>query len=351
MKPQDVRRILLIYPVLALASIFLVLLLQQAFYENELPENIRALPRIDVPEFNQLVVTNATGHEAFLALQDAQMRVAELDRLGIPHQSFDDSLEVMRKAYDGENVSELMRRAELLNQTPGQEAVARDILDLVQKSLASGQKLGANYSFVVEQADVLRQNSVYAIKGRDALRLLDLTLNDVEYPGLNLSDARELQRMAEAEYSAERFSKVFSFVNGAFDSAESAQVELSKSRAFFKSSRRTILYFVVDYWKWLLLAGSVLLVVSLFVNNEVQIRLLSKRLESAEHEKKSVPDLIGDLQEKYYSLSIGKTVYDVTLRTLHDKTVQLRSEIPLLQQQIRRRVKWSVLRLFKRGSK
>ena len=350
MKPRDVRRILLIYPILALASIFLVLLLQQAFYEKQLPENIRPLPHIDVPEFNAVAVKNATEQEAFLALQDAQLRVAELDRLGIPHQSFDDSLDEMKMAYQGENVAELLRRAELLNQTPGQEAVAGDIFALIKKSLDSGQKLGVNYTFVVEQADVMHLRSEYAIKGRDALRLLDLTLNDVESPGLNLTKARELQGLAEKEYSAERFGSIFYLVNGAFDSAESAQVELSKSRAFFKSSRRTIWYFVVDYWKWLLLAGSVLLVVSSLINNEVQLRLLTNRLQSAEHEKNSVPVLIAELQEKYYANSMGKTVYDVTLKTLRDKTVQLRSEIPLLQQQIRRKVNWSVLRLF-RGSK
>lgn len=347
MRIRNVRLALFIFPVVVAVLLIFALVVQQAFQEKQIPEAQRPLPRVTMPVFTVPSVFNASESQAKMAVEETGRLIDYLNESGIPFGSFDIDFNAMQKSYYGENVSALLKRADLLNQTPEQNELADQIYALVYAAIRSGQKLGTNYSFVVEESYVLKARAQTAFAARDALRLLDLAMAEQD-SSLNMSRTIQFNEQALELYSDERFGDVFSKVNEGFASLEEARVELSRSRAILKASRRTIWYFVADNWLWLLFALVLFGTAGFVANNEIQLYLLRSRLSRAQREVVVIKEMMASCQEEYYNQSLGQTRYKNRMVALNDRRQKLRIELPSLRKRIRKYSVWSFSRLFKK---
>jgi len=347
MRIRNVRLALFIFPVVVAVLLIFALVVQQAFQEKQIPESERPLPRVTAPVFAVPSVFNASESQAKIAVEETGRLIDYLNESGIPFGSFDIDFNAMQKSYHGENVSALLKRADLLNQTPEQKELADQIYALVYAAIRSGQKLGTNYSFVVEESYVLKARAQTAFAARDALRLLDLAMAEQD-SSINMSRTIEFNEQALELYSDERFGDVFAKVNEGFASLEEARVELSRSRALLKASRRTIWYFVVDNWLWLLFALILFGAAGFVANNEIQLYLLRSRLSRAQRESVVIKEMMASCQEEYYNQSLGQTRYKNRMAALNDRRQKLRIELPSLRKRIRKYSVWSASRFFKK---
>jgi len=347
MRIRNVRLALFVFPVVVISLLVFALLVQQAFSEKQVPESQKPMPRVFAPVTFVSSVSNATEPQARIAVEETQRLIDYLNQSNVPFGSFDIDFVTMKKAYYGENVSALLRRADLLNQTPEQKELADQIYALVYAAIRSGQKLGTNYSFVVEQSYVLKARAQTAFAARDALCLLDLTMSEQD-SSLNLSKVEAINEQAVQLYSDERFSDVFEKVNEGFSALEEARVELSKTRAFIKASRRTIWYFAVDNWAWLIFAVALFCFSGFIVNNEIQIYLARSKLSWSSKDIFAIKQMMKNCQQEYYNQNLGQTRYKNRMAALNDRLQKIRLEIPVLRRKIKRYSVWSVSRFFKK---
>ncbi len=347
MRIRNVRLALFIFPIVVILLLVFALVVQQAFSEKQVPESQKPMPRVFAPQTFVSPVGNATEPQARIAIEETQRLIDYLNESNVPFGSFDIDFAAMKKAYYGENVSALLRRADLLNQTPEQKELADQIYALVYAAIRSGQKLGTNYSFVVEESYVLKARAQTAFAARDALRLLDLTMSEQE-SSLNLSNVEYFNEQALQLYSQERFSDVFEKVNEGFAALEDARVDLSRTRAFIKASRRTIFYFAFDNFAWLIFAVALFGFSGFIASNEIKLYLARSRLSWASKDVGVIKEMMKSCQQEYYGQNLGQTRYKNRMAALNDRLQKIRLEAPALRKKIRRYSVWSVSRFLKK---
>lgn len=347
MRVRNIRLALFAFPVVVVFLLVFALVVQQVFQEKALPESERPLPRVSPPDIYVPKILNASSSQAKLAVEETGRLIDFLNKSGIPIGGFEIDFGEMNSFYEGENVTALLRRADLLNQTPEQKEIADQIYALVYAAVRTGQKLGTNYTFVVEKSYELNARAKTAASARDALRLLDITMREQD-SGLNISETVQFNEQALIFYDEGRFSDVFAKVNDAFSSLEKARVDLSRSKALLKASRRTLWYFFVDNWLWVLFACGLFGVVGFIANNEIQLYIWRSRLSAAQKDSLAVKQMMKSCQEEYYNQSLGQTRYKNRMAALTDRFSKLRVEIPSLRKKIKRRSVWSVSFLFKK---
>lgn len=347
MRIRNIRLALFIFPVIIVLLLVFALFVQQAFSEKQIPESQKPMPRVAAPVAFVSPVVNATEPQARIAIEETQRLIDYLNESNVPFGSFDIDFAAMKKAYYGENVSALLRRADLLNQTPEQKELADQIYALVYAAIRSGQKLGTNYSFVVEESYVLKARAQTAFAARDALRLLDLTMSEQD-PSLNLSKVEFINDQALQLYSQERFGDVFEKVNEGFAALEEARIDLSRTRALVKASRRTIFYFVYDNFAWLVFAVALFVCAGLVISNEIQIYLARSKLYWSSKEIGAIKEMMKSCQEQYYNQSLGQTRYKNRMAALNERLQKIRLETPALRKKLKRYSVFSVSRFLKK---
>jgi len=347
MRIRNVRLALFVFPVVVILLLVFALVVQQAFSEKQVPESQKPMPRVFPPQTFVSPVYNATESQASIAVEETQRLIDYLNKSDVPFGGFDIDFAAMKKSYYGENVSALLKRADLLNQTPEQKELADQIYALVYAAVRSGQKLGTNYSFVVHESYVLKARAQTAFAARDALRLLDLTMSEQD-SSLNLSKVEFINEQALQLYSQERFSDVFEKVNEGFAALEEARVDLSRTRALIKASRRTIWYFAVDNWAWLIFAVALFGFSGFVASNEIRLYLARSKLSWASNDIRVIKEMMKSCQQEYYGQNLGQTRYKNRMSALNERLQKIHLDAPALRRKIRRYSVWSVSKFFKK---
>lgn len=295
------------------------------------------------------IVYAVSFEEAKDAYFDAVHDVQHLKSLNYSTLSFDDMLFQMDEALYGKNVSLLIERARILNDSGEADKIvlAAEIYRLIDDSIRSGLRPGVNYSFVIYGASWINERKSMAFEAHDVLSEFESRLsssNDSIFfiPVLDTLD------QAKRAFADERYEVVFSLVSQGGAGFEQALVESARERAYLRLARRNVVNYVQDHWRGLLLTLLILSVLSLWAFFEVRYYRVLNRFKRLEAELSSVAQSMRSSQEEYYTSRLGASSYRARMNSFKKKSRDLKIELSVVRSLLHSYRKFSLFGKFKR---
>ena len=273
-------------------------------------------------------VCAATLQEAKDAYFNSTLEVQHLSELGYPTQSLEDALTEMHDSLAGVNISRLVARADVLNQSNETEktALAQQLYQLIDASLRTGVPPGVNYTFVVEKAAWISSMRQKAFESFDLISNMNATLGKANET-LNLSAVYETMAKAGQSFKAERYDEIPPLMEQARRQLEDAQVEAARERAFLMLARRNVLNYVQDHWMGLLLALVIANILALWAYCEIRLYSAIRTVHRLNIELAANARMAKETQENYYSDHMGASTYRTRMDNLKQKNRRLKTSL------------------------
>jgi|GEM_PF-5790570 len=270
---------------------------------------------------------NITQEDAKLALERANEIVSELARQGFSNLYVRDKYIEAKQAFEGENITKILSEINSI-QNLTQRNYALSLLFGVKQVLNSSnltqEKIGNNYTKVFEYViDIQkRQKQTYDIA--DAIKVLEFVVVPLNRSVINFSEVDAQFLEIQNRFKNEQFEGLLFLINSTYKKIDQTIIESTRARAIYKASKRTLINFVANNYKSLIIGTSILLVAGLILFNELRIISLSKKVIDKESEKKILFSLIKNAQQEYFTDGkISKRMYDSKIKQYREKIAKI----------------------------
>jgi len=293
----------------------------------------------DVPLHNNVTESNLTAEQlAYNAIVLAETDIQDMDRLRLGTIRVNDLLTEAWDAFNGENISILIQRAEHLNRT-GQERSAQELASLIKSAQEGGLKIGENYTTVIEKTSLIRQYKLQALDLLDSITFLDLEIKELEKnEDVNLTEVLSLYGQTREAFGYERYTETGSLVQATQAKVEETKITHSTLMAVLKASQRNVVYFVRTNWNELLVSFFVLVLVGFIAYNEFMVRRYVKKIDSLNDELKALDHLSKKAQRDYYRDGvIAASDFRTKMGKYADLVSSIKRELPVVDERLKKK--------------
>lgn len=270
---------------------------------------------------------NITQEDAKQALDLANEIVSELARQGFSNLYVRDKYLEAKQAFEGENITKILAQINSIqNLTKRNYALsllfgAKQVLN---SSNLTQEKVGNNYTKVFEYAIDIQKRQQETYNLADAIKVLEFVVVPLNRSVINFSEVDAQFLDIRKKFKNEQFEGLLDLINSTYKKIDQTIVESTRARAIYKASKRTLIDFVGNNYKALIISASILLVAGLILFNELRIISLSKKVISKETEKKILFSLIKKAQVEYFTDGkISKRMYDSKIKQYREKIAKI----------------------------
>lgn len=305
---------------IVILSIFMVLIFG-LFIFNYHESSILGSAIEDI-EQNQINISEITEDMAVNSLKDSRQIIEEMKSKNFSVIYMEDIFLEANRTFEQVKYAEILQGK--INASERQISEARKVLSLV-----NWKDIG--YKNVLIHTDKIKARKIQAFFVYDSLSAAKISIEDYEIKKIDVSEASNL--LDEAEIA---------FYDGGYESSKrllemvNENLELkSLESATFVSLQRGTKNFFQRYWIFIILfliSGGV---TGFFIYKNISLRILKKRINKLNIEKKILVGLMKKTQiERFRENKISNLVYNIRMKKYNEKLNKIKQELPVFENKL-----------------
>jgi hypothetical protein len=290
-----------------------------------------------LPPTGYATFENATKEAAFDALLKAEDDVKDMGDNNFTLTYVNDTLIAAKKAFSGENYSELLDKIGMINDTARREK-ARELLVAAQKALTTDEEIKVDYEEVLKLTSIISGRKAGAFFISDSLRSLEFKVQDYKSSGVNTSKGELLIDGAYVAFREDRYADAQDLIDDADIALDSSKAELSMVNV----AKNASIGFFQRNWVLILTVFAVLLIAFLLTFRGFERMAAKRRLDGLREQKSTILNLIKEAQiERFEKGGISGFVYGLKMDKYRDKLAAINMEAKVLECKLSKDVKRS----------
>lgn len=277
---------------------------------------------------------NVTEEDALNAILHAEEDVKEMAEAGFGTAYVGDALNEAKRAFEGVNLTALLKEAEEINDTQKREYVTE--LLLTARRTIEGEKVEANYTLVVEKAREISVRKQKAYEISDSLRALELRIKDVDVKGLNTTKAKEFYVLAAAAFENENYDEAVELAFQGNKDLSNVEAEATLLRARYDAARGNIISYMEQNARKILLILGIFSLLGFVFYNRLTAAMTRRKLQDMELERGVLTELMKKAQiERFEKGSLPKRAYEVRMGKYRERMLEINRTIPVLRAKLK----------------
>jgi hypothetical protein len=201
-----------------------------------------------------------------------------------------------------------------------------------QKSSRSGK---INLSRIIVYCNEIQNLSQQAYIARDSFQAMTNFYNQSITEDMNTTSLDRLIEQIDNEIKSERYEKVDTLVDLAYDEISRTQSEFSTLNVVYRNTTRSLKIFFEK--NWLTLSVLFILAVIMFLAYRTKVKhwIVERKIANLETRKSTIKSLITKIQTDYFhSGTISESEYNIKTKKFAELIRDIDRQIPLLYEQL-----------------
>lgn len=283
--------------------------------------------------------TKASEKErALSALLASEEILQEMKAEGFGVTLINDTLIEAKRAFYGENYSELLKGAENISDEKKMEQ-AKALL-LAAQQVASGS---IDYVKVLEKAAAIEEIRDRAYEVRDSVQTLERRIKEVKEntPTIDLKDAEGLLAKANEELANEFYDESENLATQGLDIVRKRQGEATQLKVLYKASQENLVNYLKENWKKVTLTSVIIIFLGSAAFFFGSVFIIRRELGDLNLEREVLISLIKQIQkERFGEGNITQGEYEIKIQKFKERLIDIDKIMPILKARMKDRMFW-----------
>jgi hypothetical protein len=221
---------------------------------------------------------------------------------------------------------------------------------IAQRALeASGTK--PNYELIISRCESISEINQKAITVNDEIIAIQYRIDELASNGVVNDTLTAKYNLIKTEFSNERYETASILIGEIYVEISEAQAGITKVKALYEASRKTVSGFVEDNWREIIFSLIIIIISSLIIQNILRIYLLKRKKRHLALEKEIITSLIKSAQKKYFEhKDMSEGEYSIKVTKFKELIRDINRKVPEVEEELinRRKHMFNIFKL-KRG--